>query len=66
MKNNVIELSNYRPYEGFDYAAYNERAKIRFRNSELRAWILHIVETAVTAAIGICTVCCVYLAFTML
>ena len=66
MKNNVIELNNYRQYEGFDYAAYNERAKIRLRNSELRAWILQIVETAVTAAIGICTVCCVYLAFTML
>ena len=66
MKNNVIELSNYRPYEGFNYAAYNKRANTRLRNSELRAWTLHIVEIAVTAAIGICSVFCVYLAFTML
>ena len=66
MKNNVIKLSNYRQYEGFDYAAYNERANARFRNSEIRAWTLHIVETAVTAAIGICALLCVYLAFTML
>ncbi len=66
MMNNVIELSHYRRQEPFDFAAYNRRAKIRFRSSELRAWIMHIVETAVTAAIGICTVFCVYLAFTML
>ena len=66
MKNNMIQLSDYRQYEGFDYAAYNARANARFRNSEIRAWTLHIVETAVTAAIGICTVFCVYLAITML
>lgn len=66
MKNNVIELSAYRQPEPFDYAACNRRAEIRLRNSELRAWILHTVETLVTAAIGICTVFCVCLAFTML
>ena len=66
MKNNVIELTNYRQNEAFDYYAYNRRAEVRLRNSEMRAWIMHAVETAVTAAIGICTIFCVYLAFTML
>lgn len=64
--NKVIELSNYREPEPFDYADYNRRAKVRFRNSEIRAWILHLTETLVTAAIGVCTVFCVVLAFTML
>ena len=64
--NNVIELSNYRKPEPFDYAAYNRRAEARFRNSEIRAWILHLIETLVTATIGICTVICVVLALTML
>lgn len=66
MKNNIIELSAYRQPQPFDYAACNRRAEIRLRNSELRAWILHIVETAVTAAIGLCTLFCVGLAITML
>ena len=66
MRNNVIELSAYRQPEAFDYAEYNRRAKSRYRNSEIRAWILQMTETAVTAAIGVCTVFCVYLAFTML
>lgn len=66
MRNNIIELAQYRTAEPFDFAAYNRRAEARFRGSELRAWILHVVETAVTAAIGICTVFCVCLAFTML
>ena len=64
--NNVIELSRYRKSEPFDFEAYNRRAQIRFRNSEIRAWILQLTETLVTAAIGICTVFCVVLAFTML
>lgn len=64
--NNVIELSNYRKPEPFDYAAYNRRAQARYRSSEIRAWVLHLTETLVTAAIGICTVFCVILAFTML
>lgn len=64
--NNIIELSNYRKPEPFDYTAYNRRAEARYRNSEIRAWILQLTETAVTAAIGICTVFCVILAFTML
>ena len=64
--NNVIELSQYRQAEVFDFAAVNRRAAARYRNSELRAWAMHIVELAVTAAIGVCSLCCVYLAFTML
>lgn len=64
--NNIIELSRYRQRETFDYGAVNRRAALRYRNSELRAWIMHMVETAVTAAIGVCSLCCVYLAFTML
>lgn len=64
--NNVIELSHYRKPEPFDYLAYNRRAESRYKNSELRAWIMHLVEAAVTAAIGVCSLCCVYLAFTML
>lgn len=64
--NNVIELSNYRQSETFDYAACNRRAALRYRNSEIRAWIMHLVETAVTASIGLCSLFCVYLAFTML
>ena len=66
MKNNIIELSQYRSPEPFDFAAYNRRAAVRFRNSEARLRVLHYVETAVTAAIGVCSLCCVYLAFTML
>ena len=64
--NNVIQLSQYRTREPFDYASCNQRAAARYRNSELRAWILSGVETAVTLAIGVCCLCCVYLAFTML
>lgn len=64
--NNVIDLSLYRQPEAFDFAAYNRRAVIRVRRSEARAQVLHLVETAVTAAIGVCSLCCVYLAFTML
>lgn len=66
MKNNIIELSQYRRPEVFDYAACNRRAALRYRNSEIRAWTMHLIETAVTASIGICSLCCVYLAFTML
>ena len=66
MTNNIIELSSYRQPESFDFRAYNRRAEKRFRNSEIRAWILYSIETVVTAAIGVCTVLCVALAFTML
>lgn len=64
--NNIIELSQYHQPETFDFGAVNRRAALRYRNSELRAWIMHMVETAVTATIGVCSLCCVYLAFTML
>ena len=66
MRNNIIEFSKYYQPETFDYAASNRRAALRYRNSEVRAWIMHAVETAVTASIGICSLFCVYLAFTML
>ena len=66
MKNNIIELANYRKPEPFDFAAYNRRADERFRSSEKRAKILHLVETFVTASIGFCTLFCMYLTFTML
>ncbi len=64
--NNIIDLSLYRQPEPFDFGAYNRRAAIRFRRSEARAQVLFLVETAVTAAIGLCSLFCVYLAFTML
>ena len=64
--NKIIELSNYLQAEPFDYAASNRRAALRYRNSEIRAWTMHLIEMAVTASIGICSLFCVYLAFTML
>ena len=66
MNNNVIQFSNYPQPAAFDYAAYNRRAEIRLRNSELRAWLVHIIKSVVTLTIAICTIFCVYLAFTML
>lgn len=63
---NVIELSQYRKPQPFDFDAYNRRAETRLKNSERRAWITCIVDNCVTAAIAICTVFCCYLAFTML
>ena len=66
MKNNIIKLYTDRLPEPFDYAEYNKRAEIRFRSSEIRAWILHITEVAVTAVIGLCTLFCMYLTITML
>ena len=65
-QNNIIELKQFHQPEPFDFSVYNRRAEVRFRNSEIRAWITHIVDTAVTAAIGICTLFCMYLAITML
>ena len=67
MKNqNVIQLSQYRQQESFDFSAYNRRAEIRLRNSERRARISSLIENCVTATIGLCSVFCLYLAFTML
>lgn len=63
---NVIELKEFRQPEPFDFAACNRRAEARYRSSEIRAWIAQIVDSAVTAVIGVCTVFCVYLALTML
>lgn len=66
MKNNVIELRRYRRPEPFDFSGYNRRAELRFRRSELRAWILCLAEAVMTLGIGVCAVFCVYLAITML
>ena len=66
MKNNVIQLYQYRDAEPFDYYAYNRRAEIRFRNSQIRYWISTVVDVLATTAIAGCTVFCCYLALTML
>ncbi len=51
MNSKIIELSSYLPQPaGIDLTPYERRNAIRFR----RAGILTAVETAVTAAIGIC------------
>ena len=51
MNTKIIELSNYLPQQaGIDLTPFERRNAIRFR----RAGILSAVETAVTAAIGIC------------
>lgn len=63
---NLIEWKKYRQPEPFDFEAYNRRAEARYRGSEIRAWITHVVDTAVTAIIGVCTVFCMYLVITML
>lgn len=66
MKNNVIELSQYRDAEPFDFSAYNRRAEARFRSSQIRFWLSTVADTLATAIITGCTVFCCYLAFTML
>ena len=65
-KNNVIELKNYRTPEPFDFEAYNRRAAARYRNREIRAWITQVVDSAVTVAIGVCSLFCAYLVLQML
>lgn len=66
MKNNVIELYQYRDREPFDYAGYNRRAEARFRSSQIRFWISTVIEAIATITIAGCTLFCCYLAFTML
>ena len=66
MKNNVIELYQYRDIEPFDFAAYNRRAEIRFRNSQIRFWLSTAADIMATLVIAGCTLFCCYLAFTML
>ena len=66
MKNNVIELYQYRDIELFDFAAYNRRAEIRFRNSQIRFWLSTAADIMTTVVIAGCTLFCCYLAFTML
>jgi hypothetical protein len=50
--NNIIELRDYQQSAALDLTPYQRRNAIRFR----RAGILAAVETAVTAAIGVCMV----------
>lgn len=66
MKNNVIELYNYRDAEPIDFSAYNRRSELRFRSSQIRFWISTTVDVLATLAITGCTVFCCYLALTML
>ena len=66
MKNNVIELYQYRDIEPFDFAAYNRRAEIRFRNSQIRFWLSTAADIMATVVIAGCTLFCCYLAITML
>ena len=66
MKNNVIELYQYRDIEPFAFAAYNRRAEIRFRNSQIRFWLSTAADIMATVVIAGCTLFCCYLAFTML
>lgn len=66
MKNNVIELYQYCDIEPFDFAAYNRRAEIRFRNSQIRFWLSTAADIMATVVIAGCTLFCCYLAFTML
>lgn len=66
MKQNVIELYQYRDVEPFDYAAYNRRAELRFRSSQIRFWLSTVADILATITITGCTLFCCYLAFTML
>ena len=66
MKNNVIELYQYRDAEPFDFYGYNRRAEARFRSSQIRFWISTAADVLATLVITGCTVFCCYLAFTML
>ena len=51
MNSKIIELSHYLPQPaGIDLTPFERRNAIRFR----RAGIISAVETAVTAAIGVC------------
>ena len=65
MMNNVIELYPS-TREPLDYAAVNRRASLRFRAAERRRNLLNLVETAVTALIGVGFAACLVLTFLML
>ena len=65
MMNNVIELYPS-AREPLDYAAANRRASLRFRAAERRRNLLNLVETAVTALIGVGFAACIVLTFLML
>lgn len=66
MTNNVIELYRYEDPKTFDFTAYNRRAKIRFRSSQIRFWVNLAVDTLATLAVAGCTVFCCWVALTML
>jgi len=65
----IIPLSAYLPEpspEPFDYAGYNERARRRYRRAAACSVVLTAVESAVTAAIGLCVLAATMVFFTML
>lgn len=61
MKNNIIELSNYRN------TATSNSTNAKFDHCR-RIWslIASFVDMFATLSIGVCTVFCMYLAYTML
>lgn len=58
---NIIKLDNY---------LNNNEAEAEFHNSRRRSaaciWIVTIADTVMTLSISVCTLFCMYLAFTML
>lgn len=64
MKNNVIQINQFRSFEMYEYSDQIQLKKLRIERN--RAWAMHITELAVTVSIGLCSLFCVYLVFTML
>lgn len=63
--NNCIELYRYRDVKETQ-SAKDRYALIRFRSGMIRYWLFTIADTLATLAIGVCTLFCIYLAYTML
>lgn len=61
MKNQVIELSRYR-HQKISYQYADEP----YASKSLRCWLLTIADTIMTLSVSVCTVFCMYLAYTML
>ena len=69
MQNNVIYLNLRRGFAAeasSDAAEFQRRADLRLRAAERRRNLLNLVETAVTALIGVGFAVCVALTLTML
>ena len=63
--NNYIELYRYKDTAG-KQAAQERFDHIRFKSSMVRYWLFTIADTVATLSVGICTLFCIYLAYTML